>query len=153
MMSVFFFSFHSAPFPPPPFPLHLSFPSYADPPRPMFGVCVFPCAVVCPDAFCARRYRSACRSIPRVSRLSLSLSLALALASWLWRARTRDADRLVRGPAVLATQNMEASGVVPKAQEIEFKALEGSLSMMSKGARIRVFRPGCFFFFWLMVHG
>lgn len=27
---------------------------------------------------------------------------------------------------------MEASGVVPKAQEIEFKALEGSLSMMSK---------------------
>lgn len=33
---------------------------------------------------------------------------------------------------VLATQNMEASGVVPQAQEIEFKALEGSLAMMSK---------------------
>lgn len=27
---------------------------------------------------------------------------------------------------------MEADGVVPKAQEIEFKALQGSLSMMSK---------------------
>ena len=34
---------------------------------------------------------------------------------------------------VLAVQNMEASGIVPRAQEIEFKALEGSLSMMSKG--------------------
>lgn len=34
---------------------------------------------------------------------------------------------------VLAVQNMEAHGSVPKAQEIEFKALEGSLSMMSKG--------------------
>ncbi|ETW78710.1 sensor histidine kinase-like protein [Heterobasidion irregulare TC 32-1] len=41
-------------------------------------------------------------------------------------------DELVCGRVVLATQNMEASGVVPKAQEIEFKALEGSLSMMSK---------------------
>ena len=28
---------------------------------------------------------------------------------------------------------MDASGIVPRAQEIEFKALEGSLSMMSKG--------------------
>lgn len=35
---------------------------------------------------------------------------------------------------VLAVQNMEASGVIGKTQEIEFKALEGSLSMMSKGA-------------------
>ena len=34
---------------------------------------------------------------------------------------------------VLAVQNMEASGSVAKSQEIEFKALEGSLSMMSKG--------------------
>lgn len=34
---------------------------------------------------------------------------------------------------MLAVQNMEASGIVPRAQEIEFKALEGSLSMMSKG--------------------
>ena len=34
---------------------------------------------------------------------------------------------------VLAVQNMEASGTVAKAQEIEFKALEGSLNMMSKG--------------------
>ena len=34
--------------------------------------------------------------------------------------------------ALLAVQNMEASGTVAKAQEIEFKALEGSLSMMSK---------------------
>lgn len=34
---------------------------------------------------------------------------------------------------VLAVQNMEASGVIAKTQEIEFKALEGSLSMMSKG--------------------
>ncbi len=29
---------------------------------------------------------------------------------------------------------MEASGTVVKDQEVEFKALEGSLSMMSKGA-------------------
>lgn len=34
--------------------------------------------------------------------------------------------------SVLAVQNMEAEGTVPKAQEIEFKALTGSLSMMSK---------------------
>ncbi|KAF8270639.1 hypothetical protein EI94DRAFT_1770739 [Lactarius quietus] len=32
----------------------------------------------------------------------------------------------------LTSCNMEASGIVPRAQEIEFKALEGSLSMMSK---------------------
>ena len=53
---------------------------------------------------------------------------------------------------MLATQNMEASGVVPKAQEIEFKALEGSLSMMSKGARIRVFRPRFCFRSSFIVH-
>ncbi|KAG8221063.1 hypothetical protein J3R82DRAFT_2577 [Butyriboletus roseoflavus] len=35
--------------------------------------------------------------------------------------------------AVLAVQNMEASGAVSKAQEIEFMALGGSLVMMSKG--------------------
>jgi hypothetical protein len=34
---------------------------------------------------------------------------------------------------VLAVQNMEASGTVARGQEIEFSALEGSLSMMSKG--------------------
>ena len=34
---------------------------------------------------------------------------------------------------MLAVQNMEASGTVAKGQEIEFSALEGSLSMMSKG--------------------
>lgn len=34
---------------------------------------------------------------------------------------------------VLAVQNMEASGAVSKAQEIEFMALGGSLVMMSKG--------------------
>lgn len=34
---------------------------------------------------------------------------------------------------VLAVQNMEASGLVTKAQEIEFMALGGSLVMMSKG--------------------
>ncbi|KAI9455208.1 hypothetical protein F5148DRAFT_1277243 [Russula earlei] len=33
---------------------------------------------------------------------------------------------------MLAVQNMEAAGIVPRAQEIEFKALEGSLSIMSK---------------------
>jgi len=37
---------------------------------------------------------------------------------------------------VLAVQNMEASGTVVKAQEIEFNALEGSLSMMSKGVSL-----------------
>jgi osomolarity two-component system, sensor histidine kinase SLN1 len=36
---------------------------------------------------------------------------------------------------------MDASGIVPRAQEIEFKALEGSLSMMSKGARVSLFSP------------
>lgn len=34
---------------------------------------------------------------------------------------------------VLAVQNMEASGTIAKDQEIEFNALCGSLSMMSKG--------------------
>ncbi|EED83763.1 hypothetical hybrid sensor histidine kinase [Postia placenta Mad-698-R] len=42
--------------------------------------------------------------------------------------------RVPLNTALLAVQNMEAHGSVPKAQEIEFKALEGSLSMMSKGA-------------------
>lgn len=40
--------------------------------------------------------------------------------------------RVPLNTALLAVQNMEASGIVPRAQEIEFKALEGSLSMMSK---------------------
>jgi len=40
--------------------------------------------------------------------------------------------RVPLNTALLAVQNMEASGTVAKAQEIEFKALEGSLSMMSK---------------------
>ncbi|KAI0058853.1 hypothetical protein BV25DRAFT_1918961 [Artomyces pyxidatus] len=40
--------------------------------------------------------------------------------------------RVPLNTALLAVQNMEASGVVPRAQDIEFKALEGSLSMMSK---------------------
>ncbi|PCH36400.1 hybrid sensor histidine kinase [Wolfiporia cocos MD-104 SS10] len=40
--------------------------------------------------------------------------------------------RVPLNTALLAVQNMEAYGSVAKAQEIEFKALEGSLSMMSK---------------------
>ncbi len=36
--------------------------------------------------------------------------------------------------ALLAVQNMQASGMVT--QDIEFKALEGSLSMMSKGTMV-----------------
>ncbi|KAI0701496.1 hypothetical protein BC835DRAFT_213923 [Cytidiella melzeri] len=40
--------------------------------------------------------------------------------------------RVPLNTALLAVQNMEASGTVAKAQEIEFKALEGSLNMMSK---------------------
>lgn len=40
--------------------------------------------------------------------------------------------RVPLNTALLAVQNMEASGTVAKEQEIEFKALEGSLSMMSK---------------------
>jgi hypothetical protein len=39
---------------------------------------------------------------------------------------------------VLAVQNMDAYGSVPKTQEIEFKALEGSLNMMSKGSSFSV---------------
>jgi len=35
---------------------------------------------------------------------------------------------------VLAVQNMGASNSIPQSQEIEFTALTGSLSMMSKGA-------------------
>ena len=34
---------------------------------------------------------------------------------------------------VLAVQNMEASGTIAKEQDIEWAALGGSLSMMSKG--------------------
>jgi osomolarity two-component system, sensor histidine kinase SLN1 len=41
--------------------------------------------------------------------------------------------RVPLNTALLAVQNMDAGGVVPKEHEIEFKALEGSLSMMSKG--------------------
>ncbi|KZV87594.1 hypothetical protein EXIGLDRAFT_723615 [Exidia glandulosa HHB12029] len=40
--------------------------------------------------------------------------------------------RVPLNTAMLATQNMEAGGAVPKAQEIEFRALQGSLGMMSK---------------------
>ncbi|KAF8075156.1 hypothetical protein FPV67DRAFT_1476207 [Lyophyllum atratum] len=40
--------------------------------------------------------------------------------------------RVPLNTALLAVQNMEASGTVAKEQEIEFNALEGSLSMMSK---------------------
>ncbi|KAH9930211.1 uncharacterized protein B0H18DRAFT_1116910 [Fomitopsis serialis] len=40
--------------------------------------------------------------------------------------------RVPLNTALLAVQNMEASGSVAKAQDIEFRALEGSLSMMSK---------------------
>ncbi|KAI0923514.1 hypothetical protein AcV5_009035 [Taiwanofungus camphoratus] len=40
--------------------------------------------------------------------------------------------RVPLNTALLAVQNMEAYGSVAKAQEIEFTALEGSLSMMSK---------------------
>ena len=40
--------------------------------------------------------------------------------------------RVPLNTALLAVQNMAASGTVAKAQDIEFRALEGSLSMMSK---------------------
>ena len=39
---------------------------------------------------------------------------------------------------------MEASGSVAKSQEIEFKALEGSLSMMSKGEFMTATDATCF---------
>lgn len=42
--------------------------------------------------------------------------------------------------AVLAVQNMQANGTI--AQDIEFKALEGSLSMMSKGSSSPLPRTG-----------
>ncbi|KAG9224045.1 hypothetical protein CCMSSC00406_0004339 [Pleurotus cornucopiae] len=41
--------------------------------------------------------------------------------------------RVPLNTALLAVQNMEASGAITKRFEIEFNALEGSLSMMSKG--------------------
>ncbi|EKM50704.1 uncharacterized protein PHACADRAFT_188239 [Phanerochaete carnosa HHB-10118-sp] len=40
--------------------------------------------------------------------------------------------RVPLNTALLAVQNMEASGTIARTQDIEFKALEGSLSMMSK---------------------
>ncbi|TDL23697.1 hypothetical protein BD410DRAFT_720943 [Rickenella mellea] len=40
--------------------------------------------------------------------------------------------RVPLNTALIAVQNMDASGTVAKDQEVEFKALEGSLSMMSK---------------------
>ncbi|KAL0576238.1 hypothetical protein V5O48_005748 [Marasmius crinis-equi] len=40
--------------------------------------------------------------------------------------------RVPLNTALLAVQNMSASGTIAKSQELEFKALEGSLSMMSK---------------------
>lgn len=42
--------------------------------------------------------------------------------------------RVPLNTALLAVQNMQASGIIT--QDIEFKALEGSLSMMSKGRLI-----------------
>lgn len=38
---------------------------------------------------------------------------------------------------MLAVQNLEASGTIRKAQELEWVALGGSLSMMSKGTPLR----------------
>ncbi|KAI0042739.1 hypothetical protein FA95DRAFT_1598309 [Auriscalpium vulgare] len=40
--------------------------------------------------------------------------------------------RVPLNTALLAVQNMDAAGLVPRSQEVEFRALEGSLSMMSK---------------------
>ena len=40
--------------------------------------------------------------------------------------------RVPLNTALLAVQNMATSGAIAKGQEIEFKALEGNLSMMSK---------------------
>jgi signal transduction histidine kinase len=40
--------------------------------------------------------------------------------------------RVPLNTALLAVQNMEAEGAIPKGQELEFTALTGSLSMMSK---------------------
>lgn len=40
--------------------------------------------------------------------------------------------------AVLAVQNMNACNAVEKAHDIEFKALEGSLNMMSKGMSVTI---------------
>ena len=40
---------------------------------------------------------------------------------------------LIRLFVVIAVQNMESSHTVPKDQEVEFQALSGCLSMMSKG--------------------
>lgn len=58
----------------------------------------------------------ACRLIPHVGLFSIGSGMLINIVS-----------------LVLAVQNMEASCSVAKSQEIEFKALEGSLSMMSKG--------------------
>jgi hypothetical protein len=52
--------------------------------------------------------------------------------SYVDRCRTRAHSNASQN-SVLAVQNMEASGTIAKSQEIEFRALEGSLSMMSKG--------------------
>ena len=41
--------------------------------------------------------------------------------------------RVPLNTALLAVQNMEAAGNIDRSQEIEFAALQGSLSMMSKG--------------------
>lgn len=40
--------------------------------------------------------------------------------------------RVPLNTALIAVQNMAASGTVAKEQDVEFRALEGSLSMMSK---------------------
>ncbi|KAH9057453.1 hypothetical protein EDB87DRAFT_1565234 [Lactarius vividus] len=49
------------------------------------------------------------------------------------KRRLTSCVRVPLNTALLAVQNMEATGIIPRAQEIEFKALEGSLGMMSKG--------------------
>ena len=59
-------------------------------------------------------------------RVPLNTARKLPTMSPLWELKCRR--------SVIAVQNMEASGIVAKEQEVEFRALEGSLSMMSKGS-------------------
>ncbi|KAF9497205.1 hypothetical protein BDN71DRAFT_1388282 [Pleurotus eryngii] len=69
----------------------------------------------------------------KISWIRNSINFAAYEAALIYMHWQREHVRVPLNTALLAVQNMEASGAITKRFEIEFNALEGSLSMMSKG--------------------
>ncbi|KAJ8462504.1 hypothetical protein ONZ45_g17909 [Pleurotus djamor] len=68
----------------------------------------------------------------RISWIRNSVNFVVYEAALIYMHYQREFVRVPLNTALLAVQNMEASGAISKRFEIEFNALEGSLSMMSK---------------------